>query len=427
MSIKRKYKTINVNKINVAVLHEKVRGKRIVLGVDVAKVDFLGVFMDDSNQALMTIKWESPLQVRSVIDLLKGLPVDRLEVAMESTSTYGDAFRYLLYGAGIRVFHVKAKNTWDTREFIDGVPSSHDAKAAYQIAQIHQWGKSEEWRAKTEERGLLSYIKMASTFHGQYLQNLNRLEAELARFWPELSEVLDISSTTALALLEEYGCPQNVARDPLGSEDLMRKASRNALSSKTKEQVVNKAIHTIGVVPAEEEVRVLQLLVSEIRRNKADYEKMKKWIEETIGNNEAVSGMQSVIGKYTAAVIYCYLGDPRNYDSSRKYLKAMGINLKERSSGKKKGQLGITKRGPGRVRQLLFLATLRLIQNDPVFKAWYDRKVARDGGKCKLKAILALERKLAMGLWHVGQGKSFQVDLLFDVERLNLTPSSKVA
>jgi hypothetical protein len=32
----------------------------------------------------------------------------------------------------------------------------------------------------------------------------------------------------------------------------------------------------------------------------------------------------------------------------------MGLNLRERSSGEKKGRLTITKRGPGQVRKLLY-------------------------------------------------------------------------
>jgi hypothetical protein len=38
------------------------------------------------------------------------------------------------------------------------------------------------------------------------------------------------------------------------------------------------------------------------------------------------------------------------------------VNLKEKSSGNTRGQLSITKRGPGPVRHLLFMAALRLMK-----------------------------------------------------------------
>ena len=95
----------------------------------------------------------------------------------------------------------------------------------------------------------------------------------------------------------------------------------------------------------------------------------------------------------------------------------MGLNLKEISSGRRQGQLGITKRGPSQARQYLYLAVLRWIQKDPWAKAWYDRKVQRDGGQ-KLKALVALMRKLLIGLRWVALGEEFDSTRLFDTRRL---------
>ncbi|MCK4604944.1 MAG: transposase, partial [Deltaproteobacteria bacterium] len=94
-------------------------------------------------------------------------------------------------------------------------------------------------------------------------------------------------------------------------------------------------------------------------------------------------------------------------------------NLKEHSSGKHKGKLKITKRGSGTVRMYLFMAVLRLIQKNFIVQAWYQNKVDRDGGT-KMKAVVAVMRKLARALWYVGQGKRFDAAKLFDVKRLGL-------
>jgi transposase len=97
----------------------------------------------------------------------------------------------------------------------------------------------------------------------------------------------------------------------------------------------------------------------------------------------------------------------------------LGLNLKEKSSGKHQGQLKITKRGPGLARKYLYLAALRLIQNDPIVQCWYQRKVQRDGGH-KGKAIVAIMRKLAKSLWHVARGRAFDSQALFNVRALQL-------
>jgi hypothetical protein len=117
------------------------------------------------------------------------------------------------------------------------------------------------------------------------------------------------------------------------------------------------------------------------------------------------------------------VGNPTKFECPNAYVKALGLNLKEKSSGKSKGGLHITKRGPGMARLFLYLAALRLIQRDRVARAWYAKKVSRDAGR-KQKALIALMRKLASGLWHVAQGAAFDSTKLFDVARLRLAPAN---
>jgi hypothetical protein len=63
---------------------------------------------------------------------------------------------------------------------------------------------------------------------------------------------------------------------------------------------------------------------------------------------------------------------------------------------------------------------LRWIQSDVIARAWYDRKVKRQGGRLKSKAVIALMRKLVLALWHVAHGRQFDSTLLFDTRRLGL-------
>ena len=51
-------------------------------------------------------------------------------------------------------------------------------------------------------------------------------------------------------------------------------------------------------------------------------------------------------------------------------------------------------------------------------RAWYEAKVQRDGGKLKMKAVIAVMRKLARALWWVGRGEAFDAHKLFDSRRL---------
>jgi transposase len=76
------------------------------------------------------------------------------------------------------------------------------------------------------------------------------------------------------------------------------------------------------------------------------------------------------VGVATACVLWVHLGDPSAYHCPQAYRKAMGLNLKECSSGIYPGQVRITQRGFGQVRRWLYFAALRLIRQGPVAR-WY--------------------------------------------------------
>lgn len=132
---------------------------------------------------------------------------------------------------------------------------------------------------------------------------------------------------------------------------------------------------------------------------------------------DGVKAMAKVLGKVTAAVIYLAVGGMHDHSGAASVIKALGLNLKERSSGNHTGQLRITKRGSGSARKYLYMAALRLIMSDKIIAAWYHKKTSRDGGT-KMKAIVAIMRKLAAALWHVSQGVAFDASKLFDTRRL---------
>ncbi|NEX20999.1 IS110 family transposase [Thiorhodococcus mannitoliphagus] len=60
--------------------------------------------------------------------------------------------------------------------------------------------------------------------------------------------------------------------------------------------------------------------------------------------------------------------------------QALGLNLKEHSSGTHQGRLAITKRGPSVARFYRYFAALRLIAHDPLVRRWFQVKTAHLGG-----------------------------------------------
>ena len=420
---KRIYRAVDVKALNLDELRKVVKNQKIVLGVDVAKEDFFAALMNEKREVLSTIKWKHPMETGMLLDvMLHKLPWSSLDVAMEPSGTYGDALRALFLGNGIKVYRVSPKRCHDAAEVYDGVPSLHDPKAAAIIGRLHLDGASEEWPLPEKaQRELRAAIKTMELYDDAYYRNINRLESLLARHWPEVTRHLKLTSVTLLELIIAFGCPDRVAAEPEKSAELMCRVGRSNLLVEKVDNVVESAQQSMGVPCIEEERRHLVELCSEVRRLQQKARTAQDRVERLTQDTESVDAMVGVIGKKTAAVLHSELGDVSRYDNAGSYVKSMGLNLKEHSSGKHKGKLKITKRGSGTVRMYLYLAVLRLIQNNFIVQAWYQCKIERDGG-IKMKAVVAVMRKLARALWHVGQGKRFDAAKLFDVSRLGLAP-----
>jgi transposase len=386
---------------------------RIVFAVDVAKEDFFAGVMKADRRLAVTVKWRHPEQTREVVERMAGLGASRVEAVLEPSGTYGDSLCGLLRSVGIGIHRVSPKRVHDAAELYDGVPSLHDAKAAYVIGRLHLEGVSQPWReASVQRRELQAQLKLLGQYRERHQRALNRLEALLARHWPEAPAHLDLASVSLLHLLERYGDPAAMARDATAARTLLRQIGGHWLKPEKVEALLASARTTLGVPCVDGERRLVQALAQEMLETQRQSAELEKRLATQVQADAALGRQAAAIGRVSAVVLHCALGSVCDYTDARSYLKAAGLNLKERSSGKHKGQLKITKRGPGVVRVYLYFAVLRLIAREGPARRWYLAKAARDGGR-KGKAITALMRKLTKALWHVGRGAAFDEAKLF--------------
>ena len=75
------------------------------------------------------------------------------------------------------------------------------------------------------------------------------------------------------------------------------------------------------------------------------------------------------------------------------------------------------------MRKYLFLAAMRLVQTDPIARAWYQARSAWKGDD-KGKALVAVMRKLTRALFHVAGGEPFDARKLFDTRKLAINPEA---
>jgi hypothetical protein len=253
-----------------------------------------------------------------------------------------------------------------------------------------------------------------------------RLEALLARHWPELGQRIDVQrSITALRLLAETPSAASAAAAPDETVAFMARSSRGKISRERIEAIVADASATLGVGMQPEEERIVRSLAEQALAAKKTCAQIEHAMHALATDDEVFRRLCPWAGINTAAVIVTSC-DPRQYGSARQLEKACGLNLREKSSGEHQGKLSITKRGPSIVRKVLYLLALRMIEEEPLLRAWYTRRRGYTE-ESKKRAVIAVMRKLIRAIFHVAKGNTFDATKLFDTRRLVEAPTTKRA
>lgn len=419
MKKSRAYRATRVKHVVLDQVLSGREGQTPFVGCDVSKEDIMVVLRWGERDFERPWKVENPGELRVLVELLRQLPgQDRLVVALEPTGTYGDPFRQALRDGGLSTHRVSPKASHDYAEIFDGVPSQHDGKDAAIVAELAAFGKSKEWTfspASETEQGMAYWVDWRDIQQRHLNGWYGRLEALLARYWPEATRTLPVSSSVLLRCLAHYGGPSALGSDAEGASQLLR-WGHGQLSQEKVEQLVDDARRSLGVRQGDCAMWQLKQYAQEALKCRHELRKGEKTLRELSAHNAVIQAQADVVGVVTACVLWVYLGDPSAYDCGAAYRKAMGLNLTEFSSGKWQGKLKISKRGHSQVRRWLYFSALRYLREEPV-KSWYETKKAKPCGEDEdqvMRAIVGLMRKLALALYQVGaHGGRFDPKQLF--------------
>jgi transposase len=420
MKSKRTYKTVDVEKLVVSKLLGVIAGT-VVAAIDVAKEAMVVGFADVAGKTHELARFSHPRQTMLFIELLEHLRRGgrEVQVAMEPTGVYGNALRHQLRARDFPVFQVDPKRTHDAAAVLDGTKSQHDPKSCTLIAFLHAQGLSKPWREQSaQERRARVLLKEQRMYSVPEMSLYNELEAMTSASWPELNELMDHELRWPVELLAKYPGARAVREAPSGEVKAhLLNVSRKRLSEQQIERVLATARTTTGEGLELAEEEFLAKVCVSILEHREKLKELSTRIESLTESSVELRSIRSVIGPTATLAVFALIGTPSSYGSAGALEKACGLSLKERSSGMKRGQLSITKRGPSRVRQLLYLAALRFVRDDDLARAWYQNRTAYKGG-VKVKALVAVMRKMLRAVFHVARGAAFDSAKLFDARRL---------
>jgi len=416
-------KTYSARKVNEIILDSMLKGREgqdLWIGVDVGKVEMQAVLNWGAGDFERPWKIANPRAIGKLVEHLKQLAVGRkLIVAMEPSGTYGDALRQACQDGGIVVHRVNPKIAHDYAEVFDGVPSQHDGKDAAVVAELSRCGKSTAWPWTTSperEQQMEYWVDRMDNQRRLRQMWCGRIEGRLARHWPEVLMQLKLTSVTLLKALREYGGPAGLAADAQAARKL-KGWGKTSLTSEAIERIMSGAKATMGVRQQAMDLLRLRDYAGEALAAREKLKEARVRLRKLSRGHKAMETLSGAVGNATACVLFVYLGDPAKYHCAAAYVKAMGLNLTERSSGLYQGKLKISKRGSSAVRYWMYLAALRLIKSHSPVRPWYLRKKQRDSQE-GARALVGIMRRLGLALYHVGAlGEEFDPRRLFPGRR----------
>jgi transposase len=390
---------------------ERITTEHLVVGIDIAKerhvaraVNFRGLergrhlsFSNDHTGFERLQVWIQKLQdMHGCTSVIIGL---------ESTGHYWFNLAHWLADQGMDVVLVNPMTTKRNKENRDNSQSKNDVKDALIIADAVSRGYYADWIQQDEYYQRLRVMVDEREYWSDQQVNLkNRIQRCLDIVFPEYTRIFkDWTCPRSIATLKSFPLPADVKNLTIHQViegwrgKGFKRAGGNTGFQKASE-LIDQARRSVGsTVTLRERRRELTRLVEEYERSISRINQMNEEMFALLQKIPLImERMQSIKGlsPLFIAVILANAGDLSKYEHGRQLLSLAGLNLAESMSGKKKGQIVISKRGRRQLRKYLYLAMIGLVMNNPAFKSWHAYNVNVLKMK-KQKSIFKLIGKLA--------------------------------
>lgn len=387
----------------------------LIVGADIAKkthvaraVDFRGielgrdcVFGNNHSGLTKLVSWMKELQRQHAkTDIILGI---------EPTGHYWFPLAEFLHRENVKVVIVNPHHVNKSKELEDNSPTKNDYKDAKVIADLVRNGKYSEPKLPTsvyaDLRILMNLREKVMVNFGQVQR---RIQNWLDRFFPEYDQVFkDWEGKASLITLGEFPTPQDIVS--LDASAIVRRWKedvKRAVGHKRAAQLLEAARNSIGLTQGLPAAKIeLKTLLEQYEMFARQLKDIMTEVEHLLAQIQGTKEMLTVPGVaiVTLAGFLAEVGDLSGYAHGQQIIRLAGFNLKENSSGKKKGKSSITKRGRSRLRALLFRAVMPMVAKNAEFKALHQYFTKRSHNPLKKKqSIVALCGKLIRVLHTLG-------------------------
>lgn len=389
---------------------QQITTAHLVIGIDMAKethvaqaTNFRGIVVSKRHLSFSnSIEGFEKLN-RWMTELLQKHRLKRLIIGMEPTGHYWFNLANWLSDKGIHVVMVNPATTKRNKENRDNSQSKNDPKDALTIADSVSRGFYYEY---TRQSLVFQRLKTIMSDREFWVTCSVRLQNRIVRWldirFPEYPSVFkDWTCKRSMATLKTFPCPQDlenyIVHDVIDAWRVHMQRVGGSTGFEKAAQLIARAKCSVGEQAAAEEAKAdLRRLIEEFERVTTMLEQIERDIEVLLSEIPMAQQLRTIkgLGKIFTAAILAGTGDLRQYAHGRQVMRKAGLNLAESSSGRRKGQIVLSKRGDSALRKYLYLATVQLVWNNPVFRHLHEHNVQEKKMK-KQQSIFKLIGKLA--------------------------------
>jgi transposase len=404
---------------------ERISTSTLVIGIDIAKekhaaqaINFRGIVL--TNRPIMFSNDHAGFEhlISSIRKLQKMHNLNDVVVGMESTGHYWFNIANWLMKQGVSVVLVNPMTTKRNKENRDNSPSKNDPKDALVIADAVSRGFYTPFSPKEED---FRRLRVIVTNREHWVVKSGRIKNRIHRWldirFPEYRQAFDdIFSPRSLATLRRFPAPSDVLQ--LTPEQMVQTwgvymARPGGVRGRNKAiQLQTLARHSVGDATAlEEDKWELRHLIEEYERICHIIDEADEIIEKLLPEIPCSDLVRSVgVSVPATAAIFAFGGDLRKLSHGNQLLRKAGLNLAERSSGKYKGHIKLTKRGNSLLRKHLYFSVFHLLSHNRAFQALHAHNIEVKR-MTKMQSMMKLIGKLARMLVAMArEGQTFSAD-----------------
>jgi len=319
-------------------------------------------------------------------------------VGYESTGPYAEPLAQYLMDKPVKVVQVNPLHTKRLKEVNDNSPGKTDDKDPRVIGDVLRLGHALSVVVPEGDAAYLRRLNNGRERHvGERTALLNQIQQLVFLIFPEFKKVFkDVTIKTPRHILKIYTTPERIRtldKDALGEE--IRKRSWGKFGMREAEALINLARDTVGIKEGVAGIALdIQHILVQLEALNAFIEELETEMKKALDRIPYSARILSIkgLGVVTVAGLIGEVGDFSKFRTQAEIMKLAGLDLFEISSGKRKGQKRISKRGRSLLRKILYNAAVGTVRKNGIMCDYYERLIGR--GMVRTSALIVVAKKL---------------------------------